>query len=137
MSINKKLNTSSKEEILEALAPLNQYVMDNKERFFKALTQRDYFLDKDGHVRWSPFLLSGKIKEIDKSIEEKVRNIDLIQKCKEFMDKIQYYPVKFHLEIKESCDGFQVNLSASKDILKSQKNNDLLGSVSYFVWKSY
>lgn len=137
MGVTKKLRSSNKEDILQALAPLNQHVLDNKERFLKALTQRDYVLHEDGHIRWSPFLLSGKIKNIDKATEEKVNRIDLIEKSKEFMDKIEGSPVLFNLDIIEFCDGFQVNLSATKDISKAQKNKVLLDSTSYFVWKYY
>jgi hypothetical protein len=136
MGINKKLLTSSKEEILQALAPLNQHVLDNRERFLKALTQRDYVIDEDGRIRWSPFLLSGKIKKVDKVIADKFNEVDLIYKSKEFMDKIDYSPVQFQLEIKEFCDGFQVDLSVRKDISVDQKDEAALDSTSYFVWKS-
>lgn len=137
MGVTKKLHTSSKDDILQALAPLNQHVLDSRERFLKALTQRDYVLDENGRIRWSPFLLSGKIKKIDKVTEEKVKEVDLICKSKQFMNKIEYSPVQFHLEITEFCDGFQVNLSATKDISKARNNKDILDFASYFVWKYY
>ncbi len=136
MSSNKTVHSSNKEDILQALTPLNEHVLDNRERLLKALTQRDYVIAEDGRIRWSPFLLSGKIKPIDKLIEEKVKEIDLILKSKEFMERIESCGVQFHLEILKSCDGFQVNLSATKDIANEKKEESLLDSISYFVWKS-
>lgn len=137
MGIIKKLHSRNKEDILQALAPLNEHVLDNKKRLIKALKERDYVIDKDGNIIWSPFLLSGKLKSIDKATEEKIKGSDLVGKIKEFMEKSWSYPVQFNLEIIEFCDGFQIILSVEKDTSEMKKDKAILDSISYFIFKSY
>lgn len=137
MGINKKLHSRNKEDILQALTLLNEHVLDNKKRLIKALKERDYVIDKDGNIIWSPFLLSGKLKLLDKATEEKLTGIDLIEKIKEFMEKSWSYPIQFHLDIIEFCDGFQINLSVEKDTSEMKKDKTILDSISYFIFKSY
>lgn len=137
MSMNKKLYSSNKEDILNALAPLNQHVLDNRERLLKALAQRDYIIDKNGSIRWSIFLFNGNIKPIDKETEEKVKDMDLILKSKKFMDSMESQFPQYNLEIIEFPDGFQVNLSGTKEVSAAPKEHTLIDSISYFVWKYF
>lgn len=131
MSTIKSFCTSNRKEILQALIPFNEHVMENKERFKKVIKERDFELGEDGYVRWSPVLVSKSVKKMDIITNQKIENINLINKCKIFMDKIEDESVNFKLNIIEYVDGFQVDLLAEKN------KDNLLDSVSYFIWRSY
>lgn len=122
-------------EVLQALAPLNEHVSDNRDRFRKALTERKFFFEQERDIRWSPILLSGETKKIDKAIEEKLKELDLIYKSRKFMEEIEDKPVEYQLNVSELSDGFQVDLSVIKKAINGQENS--IKAISYFVWKAF
>lgn len=99
--------------------------------------KRDCEFNDEGYVRWSYFLMSSKPITMTKAMEDKLKEINLLKKCRKFMDSVKQSPVIYCVEILEFCDGFQLNLSAKETTEKDGVKAKSLASISYFIWRVY
>ncbi|WP_183277852.1 hypothetical protein [Clostridium fungisolvens] len=137
MRVNQCFCTCDKLEILKAIEPVYEHAKVNRRLFEKKLKVRDCKFNEDGYVRWDLSLITSNRKKLNARELKRLDDMDLIKKCRKFLDSFQDSSEKFCLKITSYTDGFQLDLEVKSSKTNVETKEFKIDSLCYFIDRAF
>ncbi|GKU24302.1 hypothetical protein CFOLD11_11280 [Clostridium folliculivorans] len=137
MRVNQCFCTYDKSEILKAIEPLYEHAKVNRRLFEKKIKVRDCEFNGDGYVRWDLSLITSNRKNLNAKELKRLEDMDLVKKCKKFLDSFQEPDKKFCLKITAYTDGFQLDIEVKTCKTNVENKEVKIDSLCYFIERAF